>query len=41
MVEFLRWAMHEGQETAPQLDYAPLPPALRKRVLAQIDGIRY
>jgi phosphate transport system substrate-binding protein len=41
MVEFLRWAMQEGEEMAPPLDYAPLPPALRKRVLAEIGGIRY
>jgi phosphate transport system substrate-binding protein len=41
MVEFLKWAMKEGEDMAPQLDYAPLPPALNKRVLAEIGGIRY
>jgi phosphate transport system substrate-binding protein len=41
MVEFLQWAMQQGQLMAPLLDYAPLPPALSKRVLAEIDGIRY
>ncbi len=41
MVEFLKWAMNEGEEIAPQLNYAPLPPDLRKRVLAEIAGIRY
>jgi phosphate transport system substrate-binding protein len=41
MVEFLKWAMNEGENMAPPLDYAPLPPALSKRVLAEIDGIRY
>jgi phosphate transport system substrate-binding protein len=41
MVEFLKWAMNEGELMAPQLDYAPLPPALTKRVLAEIGGIRY
>ena len=41
MVEFLNWAMKEGENMAPQLDYAPLPPALSKRVLAEIGGIRY
>jgi len=41
MVEFLKWAVNEGETMAPQLDYAPLPPALSKRVLAEIDSIRY
>jgi len=41
IVEFLKWAMQEGEHNAPQLDYAPLPPDLNKRVLAEISGIRY
>lgn len=41
MVEFLKWAMNKGEDMAPQLDYAPLPSALNKRVLAEIDAIRY
>jgi phosphate transport system substrate-binding protein len=41
MVEFLKWAMNEGENLAPQLDYAPLPPELSKRVLAEIGGIQY
>ena len=41
IVEFLKWAMQEGEHHAPQLDYAPLPPDLNKRVLAEIGGIRY
>jgi phosphate transport system substrate-binding protein len=41
IVEFLKWAMNEGEFMAPQLEYAPLPPALSKRVLAEIGGIRY
>jgi len=41
MVEFLKWALKEGGPMARQLDFAPLPPDLSKRVLAEIDGIRY
>jgi phosphate transport system substrate-binding protein len=41
MVEFLQWAMKDGQAMAPGLEYAPLPPALSKRVLAEIGDIRY
>ncbi len=41
IVEFLKWAMNEGEQMAPPLLYAPLPPRLIKRVLAEIDGIKY
>jgi phosphate transport system substrate-binding protein len=41
MVEFLNWAMNDGERMAPLLEYAPLPPALSKRVLAEIGGIQY
>jgi phosphate transport system substrate-binding protein len=41
LVQFLNWAMQEGEQGAPQLDYAPLPPDLNKRVLTEIAGIRY
>jgi phosphate transport system substrate-binding protein len=41
MVEFLKWAMNRGEQLAPPLDYAPLPPGLITRVLAEIDGIKY
>lgn len=41
IVEFLKWAMQQGELNAPQLEYTPLPLALRKRVLAEIGGIRY
>jgi phosphate transport system substrate-binding protein len=41
MVEFLKWAMNQGEAMAPRLEYAPLPPALSQRVLAEIGGIKY
>ena len=41
IVEFLKWVLQEGEHNAPQLEYAPLPPDLSKRVLAEIGGIRY
>ena len=28
LVEFLRWALHDGEKTAPSLDYAPLPASI-------------
>jgi phosphate transport system substrate-binding protein len=33
LVEFLKWALHDGQASAAGLDYAPLP----KNVVAMID----
>jgi phosphate transport system substrate-binding protein len=39
LVQFLNWAMHEGQKTAPTLDYAPLPASLVERVVKRIGEI--
>jgi phosphate transport system substrate-binding protein len=36
LAEFLWWATHEGQKAAPALDYAPLPPAVVKKVEAAL-----
>lgn len=33
LVDFLKWALHDGQAMAPALDYAPLP----KSVVAMLD----
>lgn len=30
LVAFLRWALHDGEREAAQLDYAPLPPSMVK-----------
>ncbi|HEV2211672.1 MAG TPA: phosphate ABC transporter substrate-binding protein PstS [Verrucomicrobiae bacterium] len=41
LVEFLTWALTKGEQLAPTLDYAPLPPNLRARVLERIKSIQY
>jgi phosphate transport system substrate-binding protein len=41
LVEFLHWAMKEGEQMAPALNYAPLPQGLVPRVLQEIDQIKY
>ena len=41
LVEFLEWALTQGEAMAASLDYAPLPPKLQSRVLEQIKTIRY
>jgi len=40
LVEFLRWATHEGQAYAAELRFAPLPPELVKRIDERLAGIR-
>jgi phosphate transport system substrate-binding protein len=39
LVNFLRWAITDGQTLATPLDYAPLPRSLQERVLKTIDGL--
>ncbi len=40
IVEFLKWALTDGQAMAKDLDYAPLPDSLRERVLKRIGEIQ-
>ena len=40
LVDFVRWAMTEGDEQAASLHYAPLPAAVEERVLERIGTIR-
>lgn len=41
LVEFLKWAETDGEKMAKDLDYAPLPESLQKRVLDRIAEIKY
>jgi phosphate transport system substrate-binding protein len=40
MVEFMRWALTEGQKFAPQLGYAPLPDAVVKLEMEALKRIK-
>ena len=40
LVEFLKWALTEGEASAAALDYAPLPPSLGTRLLERLDTIQ-
>ena len=40
LVSFLKWALTDGEKEVTALDYAPLPEAVQKRVLAEIDTIK-
>jgi phosphate transport system substrate-binding protein len=40
MVEFMKWALSDGQKLAPDLGYAPLPPALVQQEMDQLARIK-
>ncbi|HZR06179.1 MAG TPA: phosphate ABC transporter substrate-binding protein PstS [Candidatus Udaeobacter sp.] len=40
VVEFLKWAINDGEKMAKDLDYAPLPENVQQRVLKRIDEIK-
>jgi ABC-type phosphate transport system substrate-binding protein len=39
MVDFMRWALTDGQQFAIDLGYAPLPPAVVQLEIAALDTI--
>ena len=40
LVDFMKWAMTEGQSAAGPLDYAPLPVSLGARLMERLDTIQ-
>ncbi|MGH7991237.1 MAG: phosphate ABC transporter substrate-binding protein PstS [Limisphaerales bacterium] len=40
LVDFLKWAITDGQKISATLDYAPLPEKLQQRELKQLDTIK-
>jgi len=40
LVDFLRWALAEGDQQAAALDYAPLPAPVVERVLQRLDSVQ-
>jgi phosphate transport system substrate-binding protein len=40
VVDFLHWAVHEGQPAVAKMTYAPLPPELVKRVDQKLETIK-
>jgi phosphate transport system substrate-binding protein len=41
LVEFLNWALANGEKMAASLDYAPLPESVQQRVMERIKTIKY
>ena len=39
VVDFLRWAVHDGQSFSKKLDYAPLPEELVKKIDARLNQV--
>jgi ABC-type phosphate transport system substrate-binding protein len=39
MVDFLRWALTEGQATAESLGYARVPPQVAEKALAALSRV--
>ena len=39
LIDFVRWALTEGEKSAPTLDYAPLPAAMARQLLKQLSGV--
>ncbi len=40
LVDFLRWALTDGEKEATTLDYAPIPPSMATQLKARIDSIK-
>ena len=40
MVDFVKWALSDGQKFAPELGYAPLPEEVVKLEMAVLDKIK-
>jgi len=40
LVDFLHWALTEGEKEASALDYAPLPARMQTQLLARLDSIK-
>jgi phosphate transport system substrate-binding protein len=41
LVDFLQWATSAGQQAAPQLDYAPLSPAVQQKVQSALKTVTF
>lgn len=41
LVDFLKWAVTEGQKLSPAMDYAPLPEQVQKQELELLNTIKY
>jgi phosphate transport system substrate-binding protein len=40
VVDFIRWATHDGQSSAASMDYAPLSPGVQKKVDEVLSSVK-
>ncbi|PTY06166.1 phosphate ABC transporter substrate-binding protein PstS [Opitutaceae bacterium EW11] len=40
LAKFFKWVVTEGQKISPELDYAPLPESVQKRILAKLASVK-
>lgn len=41
LINFLRWAVRDGQKLLPALKYAPLPDSLVNKIEAKLSGVEF
>ena len=39
LIDFMRWALTDGEKSAATLDYAPLPPSMSKQLIKELGAI--
>ena len=39
LLDFVRWALTEGEKSAPSLDYAPIPAAMAKQLVKRLNSV--
>jgi phosphate transport system substrate-binding protein len=39
LLDFMKWALSDGEQSAAALDYAPLPPSIVTRISARLDSL--
>jgi phosphate transport system substrate-binding protein len=39
LIDFVKWALTDGEKSAATLDYAPLPPAMAKQLIKQLGAV--
>jgi phosphate transport system substrate-binding protein len=41
LIDFVRWALTDGEKSAASLDYAPLPPSIAKQLIRQLGTVSF
>jgi phosphate transport system substrate-binding protein len=41
LIDFVKWALTEGEKSAATLDYAPLPPSIAKQLVRQLGTVTF